>query len=66
MLINTISLFQELDERRERAEVTLRGYSVEERAEASRVALIHDRCAVSSVKHLEDTARFAISIYGER
>lgn len=66
MLINTAAVFSFLEERRAKAEVILRDYSAEEQAEASRVALIYDRCALTSIKHLEDTAYHAVLIYGKR
>jgi hypothetical protein len=55
--INITEVFAGLDARKAEALATIAKYSEADRAEASRVALIYDRCDKTSIKHLSDTAR---------
>ena len=55
--INMFQVFNSLDARFATAKETIARYTAEEVAEASRVALIYNRCDVTSLKHLEDVAR---------
>ncbi len=56
--VNINEVFTSLDARKAEALATIAKYGEADRAEASRVALIYDRCDQTSIKHLEDTAKF--------
>jgi len=62
-LINMTAVFESLDQRKADALKTISSYSEADRAEASRVALIYDRCPVDSIKHLCDVAERLSSHY---
>lgn len=64
MLIDTNEIFASLDARRAAAQATIAQYSAAQAAEASRVALLYDRCALTSIKHAEDTARQLRELFG--
>jgi len=55
--VNIVEVFSGLDARKAEALATIAKYSEADRAEASRIALIYDRCDQTSIKHLSDTAR---------
>jgi len=55
--VNIAEVFAGLDARKAEALATIAKYSEADRAKASRVALIYDRCDQTSIKHLSDTAR---------
>lgn len=55
--VNMTQVFNSMDTRFAEAKATIARYTAEQVAEASRVALIYNRCAVTSLKHLEDVAR---------
>jgi hypothetical protein len=64
MTVNVNEVFDSLDQRRAAALATIAKYTPEQAAEASRVALMYDRCAVTSIKHAEDTARQLRELFG--
>lgn len=63
--VNMSQVFNTIDAKRAAAEATIARYTVAQVAEASRVALIYDRCDTTSAKHKIDTARFLVEIFGE-
>ena len=52
--VNMSSVFNSLDTRKDQADAVIAQYTSEQVAEASRIALLYDRCAVTSLKHKED------------
>ena len=59
-MTNTVNMFQvfnTLDARFATAKAIIARYTAEEVAEASREALLGNRCAPTSLKHLEEVAR---------
>lgn len=52
--VNMNAVFNSLDTRKAQAEAVIAQYTSEQVAEASRVAHLYDRCAVTSLKHKED------------
>ena len=55
--VNMFQVFNSMDTRFAEAKATIAQYTAEQVAEASRVALIYNRCHVTSLKHLEEVAR---------
>ena len=55
--VNMRQVFNSMDTRFAEAKATIAQYTAEQVAEASKVALIYNRCHVTSLKHLEDVAR---------
>lgn len=62
--ININEVFDTLDARRAAAQAVIAQYTAEQVAEASRVALLYDRCETTSVKHAVDTARQLRELFG--
>ena len=62
--ININEVFNALDARRVAAQAIVAQYTPAQVAEARRVALLYDRCATTSVKHAEDTARQLRELFG--
>lgn len=52
--VNMVAVFNSMDTRKAQADAVIAQYTSEQVAEASRVAHLYDRCAVTSLKHKED------------
>lgn len=52
--VNMNAVFNSLDTRKDQADAVIAQYTSEQVAEASRIAHLYDRCAVTSLKHKED------------
>lgn len=56
--INMNQVFSSLDKRKAEAEAVIAQHTPEAVAQASRIALIYNRCDVTSLKHKEDIAYY--------
>lgn len=52
--VNMVAVFNSMDTRKAQADSVIAQYTSEQVAEASRIAHLYDRCAVTSLKHKED------------
>ena len=52
--VNMFEVFNSMDKRKAQAEAVISQHTSEQVAEASRIAHLYDRCAVTSLKHKED------------
>lgn len=52
--VNMVQVFSSMDKRKAEAEAVIAKYTSEQVTEASRIAHLYDRCAVTSLKHKED------------
>ena len=63
--VNMTTVFNSLDTRKAKAEAVIATYMPEQVAEASRIASLYDRCAVTSLKHREAIVSILSTTKGE-
>lgn len=55
--VNMFEVFNSMDKRKAQAEAVISQHTIEQVAEASRIATLYCHCAVTSLKHKEDIVR---------